>query len=444
MSKTFIRNALIVNEKRQYKASVLISGEKIEKIFTNNPESELTGVDVIDAKGKYLLPGFIDEHVHFREPGLTHKADMSTESAAAVAGGVTSVLEMPNTNPKTTTTELLNAKLEMASTRMLCNYGFFLGASGDNLKEICGTDTSKTCGVKLFLATSTGNMQVENKDAIIELFKESPLPIIAHCEDETIIAENLNRYNKQYDNNIPFTIHHLIRDEESCYRSCSFAVEQALKYNTLLHIAHISTDKEVQLIKKIRADRISAEVCIPHLYFTSEDYALHGSHIKCNPSIKSAENRESLITALADGTLLTVASDHAPHTLQEKENQYTTCPSGIPMVQHSFYVLSALLMQKRITLERIVECMCHAPAVLFGIENRGFIREGYYADLVLADINFPYTVTKENTLYKCGWTPLDGSTFPSTITHTWVNGHLVYENGKINIDNKGKQLRFNH
>jgi dihydroorotase len=440
-----IRNAFIVNEGLIFQGDVLILNDKIEEIgvaVSSFPE----GTAIIDATGKYLLPGIIDTHVHFREPGLVHKADIYTESKAAVAGGVTSFMDMPNTVPPVLTQELLEDKFQLAKDKALANYSFYMGTSNTNLPEVLKTDPKTVCGVKIYLGTSTGNMCVDNPDTIEQLFAKCPTLLAAHCEDEQVIEENSKVFREKYGKNPPPSSHPLIRNEECCYRSSSHAVELAKKHNTRLHIVHVSTVKETGLFdnKKILEQKgITAEVCVHHLWFSDKDYANKGNWIKWNPAIKTENDRSGLMQALLDGKIDTVATDHAPHTHGEKEQEYFCCPSGAPMVQHSLAAMLEFHHAKKISIETIVQKMCHAPAICFHINNRGFIRKGYYADLTLVDINSPWKVEKTNILYKCGWAPMEGETFHSKVTHTFVNGNLVYNHGVFDESVKGIRLTFN-
>jgi dihydroorotase len=444
----YIRNANIVNEGSIYKGSVLIENGLISKIVKDTEAIDLTVPQqaiIIDADGKYLFPGFIDDQVHFREPGLTHKADIYTESKAAVAGGVTSFMDMPNTIPNAVSIDVLEEKYSLAATKSLANYSFFLGATNNNIEEICKADPEKICGVKVFMGASTGNMLVDDEEALEKIFKEAKLLIAVHCEDENIIKKNIAAYQNQYGENIPIARHPLIRSEEACYKSSLKAVGLAKKYNSRLHVLHLSTAKELSLFDNsvsIDQKRITAEVCIHHLWFCDEDYAEKGSLIKCNPAIKTKHDCENLLAALLDGRLDIVATDHAPHLLEEKNNLYLKSPSGIPLVQHSLVAMLEFYHQKKISLEKIAEKMCHAPAVCYKIKNRGFIREGFHADITLVDINDPWKVEKENILYKCGWSPFEEFTFQSKVKKTFVNGRLIYDQGAFNEDSKGQRLTF--
>jgi len=442
MAAILIKNATVVNEGRSEVKDVLIKNGRIEKIAGQIDSKE--GVREIDATGLYLLPGAIDDQVHFREPGLTHKANIQSEARAAVAGGVTSFMEMPNTNPPATTQELLEAKYEIAANTSVANYSFFMGVANDNVDEVLRTNARKdqVCGVKIFMGSSTGNMLVDNYVTLNKIFSETELLIATHCEDERIIKANKEKY-PDADN---ASFHPLIRDVEACFESSFSAVQLAKKHNSRLHILHISTAKELQLFTNmfpITDKRITSEVCVHHLHFTADDYAQLGNLIKCNPAIKAKENKEALWEALLDDRLDIIATDHAPHTWEEKQLPYQQAPSGLPLVQHSLLMMLHYVKEGRISIEKVVEKMAHAPAQCFLIRERGYIREGYHADLVLVDMNDSTTVTKENILYKCGWSPLEGVTLPARITHTLVNGNIVYENGQVSDLHRGARLLFN-
>ncbi|HUC79285.1 MAG TPA: dihydroorotase [Flavisolibacter sp.] len=445
MQKYLIKKINIVNENKIQTADVLIAGERIEKIAPDIslPQSNYTE---INGEGKYLLPGVIDDQVHFREPGLTHKANIYTESRAAVAGGVTSFMEMPNTVPAALTQELLEEKYSIASQTSLANYSFFMGTSNSNADEVLKTNDRKKdiCGIKIFMGASTGNLLVDNYLTIDKIFRESEVLIATHCEEESIIKENYSRI-KAAKPELQASDHALIRDEEACFESSFKAVQLAKRHNTRLHILHISTEKELQLFTNLfplKDKRITAEVCVHHLHFTADDYAELCYRIKCNPAIKAPHNKEALWKALLDDRLDIIATDHAPHLLSEKEPPYEHAHAGLPLVQHSLLLMLRYYQQGKITLEKIAEKMSHAVADCFQIAERGYIREGYFADLVIVDTASPYTVSGENILYKCGWSPLEGTTFPSAVTHTFVNGALVYENGKVFESHKGKRLAF--
>lgn len=441
--KTLIKNATIVNENQIFESDLLIENDLIFKISKNISEENID--KIIDASGKYLLPGVIDDQVHFREPGLTHKGDIESESRAAVAGGVTSFIEQPNTVPNAVTQELLEQKYIIAAEKAFANYSFSMGGTNDNLEEVLKTNPRNVAAIKLFLGSSTGNMLVDNPETLEEIFSRVKMPICVHCEDEKTIRENTEKYQKQYGDDIPVKFHHLIRSEEACYISSSKAVELAKKTGARLHIYHLSTAKEMQLFQNdipLKDKKITAEVCVHHLHFTNEDYENKGTLIKWNPAVKTRNDKDSLWEALLDDRIDVIATDHAPHTLEEKDNVYTKCPSGAPLVQHSLIVMLEYFKKGKISLEKIVEKMCHNPAILFEIEQRGFIREGYKADLALLDLDSKWTVSGENILYRCGWSPLEGSQFSSKVTHTFVNGHLAFENGKISEEKHGERLLF--
>jgi len=432
MKDLLINNAIIVNENEVFPGSLIIRNGKINRIIKgNNTKIPLSDYEIIDGTGKYLLPGIIDEHVHFREPGLTHKGDISSESAAAVAGGITSFMEMPNTLPKTTTLDLLEQKHELASEKSLANYSFYLGATNDNLNEIKKIDPGQLCGLKLFMGASTGNMLVDNLKTLESIFAECPVIIVMHCEDEETIRLNSEYYRKKFGEDLPPKFHPLIRSAEACYKSSSLAVELARKYKSRAHVLHVSTFKELDLFDPIPlspSKLITAEVCVHHLWFDDTGYEDMGSFIKWNPAIKTAQDRKGLIEGLKRNSIDVIATDHAPHTLDEKKNTYFKVPSGGPLIQHSLVAMLELFHQKKITLKTIVNKMAHAPASIFNIQGRGYIRESYWADLVLIDMNAPWTVAPENIFYKCKWSPFIGQTFRSKILYTFVNGRKVYEN----------------
>lgn len=443
--KTLIKNAIVVNEGRCEQLDVVLNNEYIEDIF---PSGHIEGQynKTIDAQGLYLLPGIIDDQVHFRQPGATHKADIHSESRAAVAGGVTSYMEMPNTNPPTTNADLLNEKFNIAAENSMANYSFFIGATEENADDIAKIDTTEVAGVKLFLGSSTGNLLVKDKNAIEKIMQVSPTLIAAHCEDDGIIAENLSRMKEIYGDDIPMEKHCEIRNDEACYKSSSEAAEIAERTGAHLHIFHISTEKELALLsdKPLEDKKITAEVCVHHLFFNSNDYKRLGARIKWNPSVKYESDRLALIQALKDGKIDVVATDHAPHAWEEKCAPYTKCPSGAPMVQHSLQVMIELAKRGYFGIEDIVKWMSHNPARLYKIDRRGFIRKGYFADLVLVDLNANYTITQDNILYKCKWSPLEGYTLNSKIVSTFVNGKTVFDNGKIIEGNKSSmKLKFN-
>ncbi len=441
--KTLIKNAFIVNEGKTIKGNVLINDQVIVEI---SEQDILTVVDkTIDASGKYLLPGCIDDQVHFREPGLTHKGEIYTEAKAAVAGGITSYMEMPNTVPNVFTQELLEDKYKRASEVSLANYSFFMGASNDNLDEVLKTDPKNVCGIKVFMGSSTGNMLVDKRETLEGLFSRCSMLIATHCEDEHTIKHNMQVYKDKYGEEVPMECHPEIRSEEACYKSSSLAVELAKKYNTRLHILHISSAKELALFdnsKPLKEKRITAEACIHHLWFSDADYKTKGAFIKWNPAVKKASDRDAIFQAVLDNRIDVIATDHAPHTIEEKNQTYFKAPSGGPLVQHSLNVMLEFYKLGKISLERVAEKMAHAVADCFQIEKRGYIRKGYFADLVLVDLNDSYTVDRANVLYKCGWSPLEGTTFHSKITHTFVSGHLVFENGKFDESVKGKRMTF--
>ena len=445
MRTVLIKNAQIVNEGTITSGDVLIEADRIAEIA---PSISVKNADtkVIDADGFYLIPGMIDDQVHFREPGLTHKATIKTESRAAVAGGITSFIEMPNTVPQATTIDLLEEKFAIAAKDAHANYSFMFGGTNDNLSEILKVDKTKVAGLKLFLGSSTGNMLVDNPKVLEEIFSKTDLLISTHCEDEATIKKNLEQAIAIYGDDIPMEKHPEIRSEQACYISSSQAIALAKKTGARLHVFHLSTAKETKLFDKkkpLKDKKITAEVCVHHLWFTSEDYASKGSKIKWNPAIKTKKDREGLWKALNEGRIDVIATDHAPHTLEEKDNVYTKAPSGGPLVQHALEALFEMHRKGYITVEKLVEKVAHNPAILFEIKDRGYIREGYKADLVLINPNAPWTVTKENIAYKCGWSPFEGTTFRARVTHTFVNGHLAYENGKIAKATKGERLTFN-
>ena len=442
MNSTLIRNALLINEGKIFLADVFIQNGLIAQI---GQSLEVHADDIIDAGQKYLMPGIIDDQVHFREPGLTHKADIYTESKAAVAGGITSFMEMPNTQPQTLTQDLLELKFKKAKEVSLANYSFFMGASNDNLEEVLKTDPKNVGAIKIFMGSSTGNMLVDDKSVLENIFEKSKMLIAVHCEDEAIIQQNIAHYKSIYGEDVPIEIHPKIRSEEACYKSSSMAIELAKKHDTRLHVFHLSTAKEMELFRNdipLEEKRITAEVCIHHLCFDDSQYADKGTHIKWNPAVKSKADKEAVFQALLDDRIDIIATDHAPHTLEEKNNTYFNAPSGGPLVQHALVAMLEFYHERKISLEKIVEKMCHSPAICFQVENRGFLRKGYAADLVLFELNNPWTVKKDNILYKCGWSPFEGNTFKSRVSHTWVNGHLVYQNGKFDESQKGQRLTF--
>lgn len=447
MNSVLIKNAFLINEGRGQMASVLVEGELIKKIWYGElPESvEKEFTNVIDAAGKYLIPGVIDDQVHFREPGLTHKADIASESKAAVAGGVTSYMDMPNTNPQTVTAEALDWKHERAAETSYANYGFFIGANNTNVDEIKKLDPSKVCGVKVFMGSSTGNMLVDDKKMLERIFSELPYLIATHCEKEEIIKANIEKYKALYGDDLPVKYHPLIRSEEACYASSAEVVELATRLGSKLHLFHISTKKELSLLenKPLLEKKITGEVCVHHLWFNDEDYEAYGNRIKWNPAIKTESDRAALMEAICGNKLDVIATDHAPHLLSEKEGNCLTAASGGPLVQYSLLAMLEKAQQWEITLPKVVEKMCHAPALLYNLKGRGFVREGYYADLVLVDPNSKTVVNKETILSKCRWSPFEGFVFNNRIDSTFVNGKRVYHNGSIDETVRGKALEFN-
>ena len=444
MNTTLIKNAQIVNEGAIFQGDLLIEGDFISKIGTDLKAPAHS--KIVDAKGKYLLPGAIDDQVHFREPGLTHKATIATESKAAIAGGITTFIEMPNTVPQATTQEELEKKFEIANKTSYANYSFMFGGTNDNLEELLKTDPQKVAGIKLFLGSSTGNMLVDNEEVLKKIFSSTQMLISVHCEDEETIRENLKKHIELFGEDIPITYHPRIRSEEACYLSSSKAIQLAKETGARLHIFHLSTAKETALFRNdipLKEKKITAEVCVHHLTFDEGDYAEKGTFIKWNPAVKSAADKKGLWEALLDDRIDVIATDHAPHTLKEKQQIYTKAPSGGPLVQHGLPAMLTAVKSGKISLEKIVEKMCHNPAILFEIDKRGYVKEGFYADLVLVDLDKSWTVTKENTLYKCGWSPFEGSKLEATITHTFVNGSLAYEEGEFATALPGKRIEFN-
>ncbi len=444
MPTTLITNATIINEGTQRKGSVLINNGIIEKIFDQG-ETLPDADNKIDATGKLLLPGIIDDQVHFREPGLTHKGDIHSESRAAVAGGITSFMEMPNTKPQTTTLIALEDKYAVAAEKSFANYSFYFGATNDNAEELVKVDPKSVCGIKVFMGSSTGNMLVDDDKTLSKIFSEAPTIVTTHCEDEATIRKNTEYYKNKFGEGISFRYHPVIRSAEACYISSAKAAELATKYGTQLHILHLSTAKEMELLDAqtpLKDKKITGEVCVHHLWFTEDDYDKYGSRIKWNPAVKSSADREALRNAVNSGKLDVVATDHAPHTLEEKNNTYFKAPSGGPLVQHSLIAMLEMARQGIFTYEKVVEKMCHAPAILFRVNKRGFIREGYHADITLVDPAAEWIVSKENILYKCGWSPFEGTSFSHKVTHTFVNGNLVYDNGIVNEDIRGERLTF--
>ncbi len=439
-----IKNASVVNEGKTFIANVLLEGNFIKSIDRDN--TTFNADQIIDATGQYLIPGCIDDQVHFREPGLTHKAEIYTEAKAAVAGGITSFMEMPNTIPNVFTQDLLEDKYQRASEVSLANYSFFMGASNDNIDEVLKTDPNNVCGVKVFMGSSTGNMLVDKKETLEAIFSKCNMLIATHCEDEETIIANTAAYKEKYGEEVPIKCHPEIRSEEACYKSSSLAVELAKKHNTRLHILHISTEKELSLFDNktpLKEKRITAEACIHHLWFSDDNYNEKGTFIKWNPAVKKASDRDAILKGVLENKIDVIATDHAPHTKEEKENTYFKAPSGGPLVQHALVAMLELHHQNKISLEKIVEKMAHAVADCFQIEKRGYIKEGFYADLVLVDLNRSWKVAPENNLYKCGWSPFDGQVFSSSITHTFVNGNLVYKEGAFNENIKGSRITFN-
>jgi dihydroorotase len=443
--ETLIKNARIVNEGKIFSGDILIENNFIKEVAPSI-SAKSSDVHVFDAEDNYVLPGVIDDQVHFREPGLTHKADIESESKAAVAGGITSFIEMPNTNPQTTTIEKLEEKFDIAAKTSWVNYSFMFGGTNDNLDEILKVDAKNVAALKLFLGSSTGDMLVDNPKVLEKIFSSTDLLIAVHCEDEGTIQKNLKEHIEKFGDNIPMEYHPIIRSEEACYLSSSKAIELAKKTGARLHVFHLSTGKETNLFTNkipLKDKKITAEVCVHHLWFTDEDYAKKGSLIKWNPAVKTQKDKDALWKALLDNRIDVIATDHAPHTLEEKNNVYTKAPSGGPLVQHALVAMLEAHHQGKISIEKLVEKMCHNPAILFQVEKRGYIKEGYFADLVIVDLNNPWTVKKENILYKCGWSPFEGTSFKSRITHTFVNGSLVYKNFKFYDANAAKRLTFN-
>lgn len=453
-SYIYIKNARIVNEGTSFTGSILIRDEYIQKIYIGRKELELPdNTKIINAENKLLIPGVIDDQVHFREPGLTHKADIYSESKAAVAGGVTSFMDMPNTIPQTTSIEKLEEKYIIGGRQSIANYSFYMGATNDNLEEIKKIDPETVCGLKVFMGSSTGNMLVDNDTSLEKIFKYSPVLIAVHCEDENIIRENTEKFKKIYGENIPLKFHPDIRSTEACFKSSSKAVKLAKKFNSHLHLIHVSTEKEIDLLDNILPPdhkRITSEVCVHHLWFSREDHDKLGARIKWNPAIKEKSDREALLMGLLNDKIDVIATDHAPHTFQEKQfdleknkRSYFKTPSGGPLIQHSLVLMLEFWKQKKVSIEKVIEKMCHTPADIFNINKRGYIREGYYADLVIVDTNINWEVEKDNILYKCKWSPLEGQKLSSKVSHTFVNGKLVYENGDFHEENRGKRLTFN-
>ena len=445
MSILLIKNAKIVNEGKIIEGDILVENGYIKEI-SSSISAKSSNVQIIDAEGNYVMPGVIDDQVHFREPGLTHKANIESESKAAIAGGITSYIEMPNTNPQTTTIEALDDKFKTASETSFANYSFMFGGTNDNLDEILKVNPKEVAGLKLFLGSSTGNMLVDNPDVLEKIFSSTDMIISVHCEDEATIQANLEAYKNDYGDDIPIKFHPKIRSEEACYISSSKAIELAKKTGARLHVFHLSTGKETKLFTNkipLKDKKITAEVCVHHLWFSEEDYNTKGTLIKWNPAVKTSKDRDELWKAFLDGRIDVLATDHAPHTQEEKNQVYTKAPSGGPLVQHALVAMLEAHHKGKISLEKLVEKMCHNPAILFQIEKRGYIKEGYFADLVIVNLNKPWSVNKQNILYKCGWSPFEGTTFKSRVTHTILNGHLVYENSKISEKKYAKRLTFN-
>lgn len=443
MTSILIKNGLIINENQQFHADIFIQGHYIEEIAMQGINRKAD--HIIDAAGKWVLPGIIDDQVHFREPGLIHKAEIYTEAKAAVAGGTTSFMEMPNTIPQAVTQEELEKKYTRASQCSLANYSFFMGGTNDNLDEVLKTNPVQVCGIKLFMGSSTGNMLVDNQDTLRSIFSQTPLLIATHCEDETTIRKNTALFKDKYGEDIPFDAHPLIRNDEACYLSSKMATDLAKEYQARLHILHISTEREIELFTNeipLTEKKITAEVCVHHLTFNSSDYSSKQSLIKCNPAIKSAKDQAALWQALNQDKFDIIATDHAPHTWQEKMNKYAQSPSGLPLVQHSLQLMIDHAKDGKITPEKLVEKMCHAPATLFRIEKRGYLRAGYFADLVIVDPEKEEVVSKENIHYKCGWSPMEGRRFTSTVEHTIVSGHLAYSHGQFDENKFGHRLSF--
>lgn len=443
MKTYLIKSGTIINEQKRFVGDILIKNGRIEKIA--DTINDVPNAIEIDAEGKYVIPGMIDDQVHFREPGLTHKANIFSESRAAVAGGITSFMEMPNTVPNTLTQELLEEKYQIAARSSAANYSFFMGASNDNVEEVLKTNPKNVCGVKIFMGSSTGNMLVDQEATLEELFSKVPMLIATHCEDEATVRKNLQEHLEKYGDHIPISAHPIIRSEEACYLSSSFAVKLAQKHKTRLHILHISTAKELELFRNdiaLKDKHITAEACVHHLWFSDEDYLSKGNFIKWNPAVKKSSDRQAIWQAVRDGRIDVLATDHAPHTLEEKSQNYLKAPSGGPLVQHALQALLEKANDGEITIEELVQKAAHNVAILFRIEDRGYIREGYYADLVIVDPNKPHTVTKNNILYHCGWSPFEDTTFKHSISSTFVNGNLVWHNDTLNIQEIGKRLTF--
>ena len=442
MAKYLLKNAQIINEGKSFESDLLINGEYIEKIAPSISDDNAT---VIDLNGKLLIPGMIDDQVHFREPGLTHKGNSRSESRAAVAGGITSFMEMPNTKPNALTQELLADKYDIAANSSIANYSFFMGASNDNIEEVLKTDPTNVCGVKVFMGSSTGNMLVDNETTLTGIFSKCPMLIATHCEDEATVRQNLALYKEKYGEEMPIKYHPEIRSDEACYLSSSLAAGLAKKYDTRLHILHLSSAKEMDLFRNdipLTEKRITAEACVHHLWFSDKDYDEKGTYIKWNPAVKKQSDQDAIWEALNDDRIDILATDHAPHTIEEKENNYFNAPSGGPLVQHAVLAILEKAKEGKISIERAVEKMCHAPAQCFNVQKRGYIREGYFADLVIVDPNTSLTVAKENVLYHCGWSPFEGFTFSHSIDTTFVNGTIVYTDNKVVEGNTGRRMTF--
>ena len=443
MKRTLIKNANLVNEGRIFSGDLLIEDKRISRI---DQQIGSDNAEVIDVNGSFVVPGLIDDQVHFREPGLTHKGDLYSESRAALAGGITSFMEQPNTNPQTTTIEKLEAKFNLGRESSFANYSFLLGGTNDNLEEIKRLDKKACSGIKLFLGSSTGNMLVDDQEVIERIFRSTDMVISAHCEDESTIRRNLENYRAKYGDDIPVKYHPLIRSEEACYLSSSRAIELAKQTGARLHVFHVSTARETDLFRNdlpLEQKKITAEVCLHHLWFSQEDYSNKGTLIKWNPAVKTKEDRAGLWEALLDDRIDILATDHAPHTLEEKDNVYTSAPSGGPLVQHALPAVLEKYLDGRIPLETLIQKMCHNPAILFDVQDRGFLREGYFADIVIFNCDSSWEVSKENILYKCGWSPFEGNSFRSQVSHTFVNGHLAYENGRLSSQKNAMRLTFN-
>jgi dihydroorotase len=443
MAKTLLKNGKLVNEGKIQEVDILLDGELIVKIASNISDTKAT---VIDVNGNFIIPGIIDDQVHFREPGLTHKGTIATESRAALGGGITTFMEQPNTIPQATTIEKLEQKFSTARKTAFANYSFPFGGTNDNLEELKRLDKNSCSGIKLFLGSSTGNMLVDNETVLEKIFSSTEMVISTHCEDETTIRRNLAEYVDTYGDDIPMEYHPIIRSEEACYLSSSRAIELAKKTGARLHVFHLSTAKEMDLFRNdipLAEKKITAEVCIHHLWFSDADYKEKGAFIKWNPAVKTAQDRDALWESLLDNRIDIIATDHAPHTLEEKDNVYTKAPSGGPLVQHALPAMLEKHLEGKISLETIVQKMCHNPAILFQVEKRGYVREGFYADLAIVNLNSPWKVTKENIAYKCGWSPFENQTFKASVTHTFINGHLGYENGIFSEKRNAKRLTFN-